>query len=596
MSAKDLLLLPDSRYTEDFILDYRNGQAQRMSDWKSACITRLQEYGGELLLGTYPDGTPITQNNVQNQVHDNAQRFAQDAAANRPTLIIDVIGKPSNAKAAGLRHAIGLGYRLHDSLDMHTEQLAIDLVLSGTAWLLSYAKEGAEYPCHLPLKPLGVYPTFYGNQLVDLVYEEEKNQRAVAAMYGQYEIEQYPQYNANGMLKIVNFWNGQEYHRVLEFPAKGRQIPAKGYKVESKPNPIGRVPVSFSMLTSGKPGEFEDLLASVGPMVRNGNMIFSLMMEAGIRGVFGGYQDKGVLNDEGGPGATLELDTNVPDAGRRPIPAPEMPRELPYLLSHIEESARNAGAYPAQIGGGNLPSIISAKGIQATRGERDTVVASLQRHLAFIWRNQTEIDFAIDEKVLDMRKDLLVPAGPDDTTYMPSKAIGGKYRCRVEYENDGMDPYNHETLNITRLGNRIISRRKAMEMSPAVQNVDQEMDRQYQEMGLDILLQRFFASGDIPGLDAFEGAKEEGKTNREALRIGMAAMGQPLMPLNGQAPQPQPGQGAAEQALAVEKGALGQQGPAAPAGAASPAGAVPTSPVPGPPLPPLTQVLSGRPA
>ncbi len=224
-------------------------------------------------------------------------------------------------------------------------------------------------------------------------------------------------------------------------------------------------------------------------------------------------------------------------------------------------------------------SIISAAGLNATQGQQITVVRAIQREgIGRIRRMQSQIDMEWDRKTLNFTKPLLYPA-KDRYNYNPANDLGenSEYRLECIYGMyAGMDLPNRLVAIMQLEGSHNISRETGRAQMDEMAGSDYraEAQRVEREMVLDFSMQKILSDPNynaalmlsyMNGGDDFMAANA--KVVAAAQQQAQAAQGQ-LGGAPGQLALPPGGPsatggapGVADQALAMQKGAIPAGGP-----------------------------------
>lgn len=325
-------------------------------------------------------------------------------------------------------------------------------------------------------------------------------------------------------------------------------------------------------------GDFDSLLA----VLNIWNRLMTLHLDAATDRVYPAKLDFEIENpEEWGPDASLHATSQ--NARFEFIQPPGAAFENHQLMSLMAQFARAGALLPPARSGDPNESVISAAGISAVSSPEADHVRSLQRDtLVPMLRAANELALCADEKWYDAEKSIYGYARGQSYTekYTPSQDIGGNYRNDVIYGSfTGLDDINQNVMLLQQWagGRGLLSRRKAMEQSPLVENpVEEEKQialEQLQQATLAGIVSRAAAPPEAGGLDPTSIARvwDDLESNRKSLKDAVLAnLGQvPMAPTPGQ------------------EGSPGL--PGAPGIAGAGAGQQPERPA----LPPLASILAG---
>lgn len=556
VSTRDLKEMSEKRYSEDTIVADYLGRVteQKMSTWHGDMAESDKADQGKYVFEK-PDGTTEEVLNVENTYRDNSRDLSRQVGETVASLQIDPVGNgDEDEKKAALRQTIGNMYWELDRGDRRfIPRLVRDWYTTGAMFLYSFDDPGkSDYPVHQRLDPRNCYPTFFEDELIDLVYSVRKQIRAVAAANPDHGIPYDPKSPDEG--DLIYFFDGYKLMRVFY-----TKSPEQTYLIDSRDNPIGRVPISAAV-EFGPDGRIEVPFLHMKNVLNSENQVFSLWLNGVTRGVYHGWFIRGEVDtSEFGYGGEARGADEKSDM--KAVEPPRMdPSTLP-ILAQLNQYARGTGAYPSQRQGGQLPSIISAAGVQALQGQRETLVAYVQRQLAYVREQQTEIDYLLDSKTdLNKSKPLRLPSGKT-VMYTPAETLldDGKLRAhpRVTFAGSGLSAANNAVMALQKAGSGVLAYESARRLDPDIQDPLDEERKIEQEQLRKVILQTTLPSLDpITQLRFFE-MVSKGMSGPEAVAKLLEApeqigVGQPP----GQPPGPEVGPvSAPEEAAALMKGA-----------------------------------------
>lgn len=175
-----------------------------------------------------------------------------------------------------------------------------------------------------------------------------------------------------------------------------------------------------------------------------------------------------------GPGAVIQLRSSE---GRIDRLGPSSHFDVKDLISRLGEEASKQSAMPQQLLGEPGASIVSSRGILASMGALDARLAVAHRQFEVLFSKVSGFLLAMDEMFCPGDKTIIGDdrdTGPSET-YNPEKDVAGSWRVRCTYGiGAGSDPANIEVRLNMNLANGLISKERAREQLPFLEDPDAE--------------------------------------------------------------------------------------------------------------------------
>ena len=426
----------------------------KMQAWKGR-IRKLNDIVDNNWPNVFPEfeKSPTVGNLVGNSIKADLTDVALLAGTPKPSVVVDPEDrdKDSDEKRAAKLQRILLGYWYANDFDVLRPWLAGDLAGTGMCCLVVYPDQDSGAPLYIRKDPMYVYPdrSYKGlNKIDDLMYVYREKLRIVE--------EEYPGTTAELLrTREVAAKALPDEVEVIEFYDKTECVKIAGVQLDKK-NRRAALLASFrhdlgkSLAVIGmRPsfdgqfrGQFDD---SIGPLGVK-NEIMNLQLQGIGREVWPIIHAWGDAIKEGesiGPGATIETGDQTSGGVEVVTPGAANPQVFAQLQSLTDESRTSSGI-PAQRGGQELPSIISAAGVRAVQGKYSTQIEGYHTIFADMFARANSLALELDEKFL--AGDKVIP-GSGGERYNPERAINGKYANRVMYgEGSGLDKANNTQL------------------------------------------------------------------------------------------------------------------------------------------------------
>jgi hypothetical protein len=570
------------RPTAEYLIrsrDYRISETFSMRDQRYAEIDTLLrgEWGYQLPGDNLISEKPMVMNLGLTFTNDVARLVTEQSPVYKAPVYGD---KKKDAIDAQIREVIGETYWIENRGDLTIPQQAIDLVVCGAAYTVSWTQEDCEYPVFSRVDPRHCYPNIQNGKMQDLLVINVFPAQVADEMYPGYGIWETAQdKKISGDVEVWQFYQRGYACVAVAHTSKGRGGPATAQTtiVREDVYPEYTMPAHFVQLPTHD-GAIRGTLDQIGDSLQAKNKIVSLMTRYTEHKVFAPWEAKSILNakETPGPNTVYMHDPNAPGDSfmRRVEPAGSDPA-LYALIQTMDLDQRGAIGYPASRQGEVGQSIASAAFVESTQGQLSSIIKNVQSLLADLRAKTTETMMALDSEFLDFEKPLHQGV-QKKKTYKPSEAVGDRYKIRVMYgAGAGMSRENADNRVLNLLGARLLDRGTARDNVEFLRDRADIQDKIEMEGAEDALQQLFWPDPNIPidvkfevkrimseggvGLsEAWDKASKEMQAKAAAAQAAAApqpAEGQPVGP---EGAQPTPTQ-ATDQALALEKGQQVQQ-------------------------------------
>lgn len=201
-----------------------------------------------------------------------------------------------------------------------------------------------------------------------------------------------------------------------------------------------------------------------------------------------------VVNPEDfGPGAHLQYRSSD---GKFDRIGPTSHFDVKDLISRLGEEASKQSRYPQQLSGDPGASIVSARGINASMGALDAVLAVGHKQFEVLVGKVSGFMLAMDEVYCPGDKTIVGDYRDTSNaeTYNPVDHVAGAWRAVATYGiGAGSDPANIEVRLNMNLSNGLISRSTARNQLPFLEDPDAEPVLQLREAMQDSLIQGVLA-------------------------------------------------------------------------------------------------------
>lgn len=281
----------------------------------------------------------------------------------------------------------------------------------------------------------------------------------------------------NSRCKVVEFYDPEQIIVVAEYPSE-RRYGEKAYTVftdakhrsECTPITIGVRPTPD--------GIYHGMFKNAEELLKFWNTFATMMLDDAVRKVYSEtIVTEGVDTEESGPDGRITLETK--DDRYEKVQQPNQPFSNLQFHRDMASAARDSTIFPRAVSGDPDESIISAAGINASSSEHLKIIAFIQTGmLAEMLQRANEV--ALRQDVAwsgDVTKTIRGAKGYRET-YNPKKDIGEEFDNEVVYgANSELDAVNRGVFALQQWagGRGLMSKRRAMEMNPAIEDVDREL-------------------------------------------------------------------------------------------------------------------------
>jgi hypothetical protein len=473
---------------------------------------------------------------------------------------------------ARVRAHIGRGYFDLNRFDLIRPVLAMDLLRSGTAFLVHWTDSSSQYPRLMRVDPRNTYPDVLEGEIQDLLVSTTVKARIADRKWPGLHILARLRENeeSEDTVEIVDYYGlDGDCWKAIVIPNQGQPTIVARYEAKG----LTIAPVAFGNLPAPD-GVFRGLIDQIGPGLMAKDKMVKDLMEYAHEMVYAPFEAKGIVNSDTPPGPdtiyqhdpTATTETFM----RRVQPASSNPQVL-GLVQFLDGEQRNQVAYPATRQGEVPVSQGSGQFINATQGQLTSLVRDVQRVLTVMQQDSAKVMFGLDKLKLDFEKPLLKHV-KRKKTYVPSRDIKDD-RLEVTLGfGSGLDAMSATVQHLQVYGTGVYPAKRMLANFEFVDDAEGYIEeRQLEELDR-VALQRF--AGDPSTNLEFVIAvaakmDEEGVSFRAAMQAvaaeGIAPQvappaGQPGMP---QPPGAVPGEPGADQA-ALQQGAIPGPGGAAP--------------------------------
>jgi hypothetical protein len=513
----------------------------------------------------------LIENKFKNAVHD----LTRLAAEPRPTPVFMQKGDSiAEYKKARVREGIAdTQWEMNNGPSIQ-RKLYMDIIGGGYTAVAAHYNDRSEYAQFYRLDPRYCYPSVRNGVIVDMLYVE--------AMKKELAEIQWPDLNLgavkdNSDVMVTTYFDDVAVNQAV-VATMGKKT--QGFIVDRWEHNLGCVPVAFRALDTFD-STFRGLFDQIGGPMSLRNRVLSLMEDYMEDMVHAPWESKGVLNpdDPPGPLTIYQHDPNAEESFmRRTQPAAPAGAVFGVLQSLEVQESVEALQPPARVGQVSQ-SIASGDFVNSTQGSLSSAVRELQDNMAELRKQLTYICFKIEEKYLDTEKPLIRAVG-DKKTYLPSKDIDGVYAHRLLFgAAAGTDRQYADVRVLQHVGSGLISKKTGRSQLDYIDDPTSEQNWIDQEQLAMILFQRFSADPATPLSSIAEAMVEMGK-GKDLVEV-MAAQAAKMAEREAQAQQAALGGGApvgpegvpreaGEEALALDKGEVPEEGGGAPIGPIKP--------------------------
>ena len=594
-----------------YILSTRHGRGddKYYSDWKTRVTDNDMMYAGDWET-QWPDGVseavkPIIVNLHQTGLDDLGRLVVEV----EPQIRVNPAGqKEEQVDRAYKVESILRTWDIENDVEELNHEHALNLGQTGLAFEAISVDRETGLPFYTKLDPRGCYPRFHNGRLIDLIVVSRVDRDMVAPAFDINLESYFDTTTLNGMaeVEVIDYYDTEKVVRVVAGYAASNSGKATGQALGSDVVNVWRhelssIPVAWGRLKTGD-GAFRGIFDQVKGIALTQNRVVNLETSYAEQLVYSPFFAIDVDNDTEPPGPRTIYRGRSPESRmQRVAPAGANP-QLFGLMEILERYSRSAASMPASRAGEVQQSIASASFVNSTMGILTTMVKSVQKEVARLWRRRNALALecfekygGIDESGDTQSYPLEVISGQfSDYT---KADIQGRYQNTVRYgAGAGLDALNKKQAVAQDVALGFTSKETAMEQTDYLLDISGEKRKIAGETVEDALTQRMLTDPNI-GVDllmrmalllrtgmtfleaAAELAADEEKERAERMAAEQAAAAGPAAP--GVAAELPPGVQNPEAPVAPPEGG-GGPGLAAPEAVAGPA-------------PPLTQVLVRQP-
>lgn len=189
-----------------------------------------------------------------------------------------------------------------------------------------------------------------------------------------------------------------------------------------------------------------------------------------------------------GPGAVVQLRSSEGKIDRL---GPTSHFDVKDLIQRLSEEAGKQSVMPQQLMGDPGASIVSARGINASMGALDARLALAHKQFEVLWGKVSGYMLAMDEVFCPGEKTIVgdMRDTSEAETYNPKTDVAGSWVVNCTYGiGAGSDPANIEVRLNMNLANGLISRERAREQLPFLEDPDAETVQIFREMMQDSVM------------------------------------------------------------------------------------------------------------
>jgi hypothetical protein len=577
LTPQELWNIARQRVTQEYILNQWEGtvKQQRLQQWHADISDVDLVYQGNAPVRNLDETIKNEGWKVTNLVQANADDISRLTEESNDSVQCHALtDKDADEKRARIRAAIARSWWMAGDGDFIKPELALDYAMAGAMFLACVVRPGNPYPeprridpryaypSLINNDPRYAYPSLINNRLVDLMVVQTVHAREARALWG----DAFDQgWDGNGgyagiyaqiknrknsdQVDIVDYYGPDALCTAIIAKSGGKGTGA--FFVQFSPNPLngidcmrGRLPVAFRKRPTGNDELRGFLSQSIGKQM-TANRIRSLQLDFAQQVINSPWFERGTdLEDQ-----TIDAETVIhgrdQDALLQRIgPPPTSP--LPdSLVSELEVAQRNEGSFPPSRQGDIPQSIASAAFVDATQGERSTMIRHINKRLSAVRQEWNEVAFAMAPAG---EAKLLVPV-EGRKSYNPTKDIWLDGQPEIENEvtnsiGSGLGKLNQYSLLNQLVGNQLIPRELAMEQIGEVSDVKAAQELQDKELVKTAFMQKLLSdpNSDVPFLGKLLMAMGSGVDIVTALGTVQEELARMAAATQAQnAPPPQPG-------------------------------------------------------
>lgn len=441
------------------------------------------------------DTTPY---NVENFIHDSGKLMSREVAEATCTISSKQIGGDEPAEdAAKLRQAVAYGWWAANRFKNKISEMVLHLIFGRSVYVLcttrphtdgcgspedSYGScmdyDHSDYPVFKLWHPRGAYPEFDDERLVDLMYVETISRARAASLFPEMTLAP-TDTNRNSMVEVLHYLTKTDYHKCAWLASGGKGPAGRGQAavVDYKRHDLGITPVAWCR-EPAYDGGMEGMLDQAEGMQNYLNKNMTLTQLATVFNVFQPTVEAGVEDFRPGPmGKYVLTEDSAKRAGVTLLGNKEVPQSHFVAQQVTEHNIRGTVSLPASTQGEAKQSIISAAGVQAFAGARNSLIWDIERRLAGdLFDTLAIIAQRVEVKLLDYNKPLLHPTD-DRKSYTPSQVFpkGQRWIFSHVYPAGGLSVSNRMVQNAQKLGIGAMSLREFLQQDDSVDDYNETM-------------------------------------------------------------------------------------------------------------------------
>lgn len=157
----------------------------------------------------------------------------------------------------------------------------------------------------------------------------------------------------------------------------------------------------------------------------------------------------------------------------------DLPNDIFSVQGLLDQATKEGSRYPETRTGGVTGSIITGRGVEALSGTLVTQVSTMQSVIGLALEEATSLCFELDVALwpnMSKRITGVLAGKPFELSYVPSKAIGDSYSCKVNYGfAAGQTPAQAIVALLQLRADNQVSRATSMRQLPFDLDVEEEM-------------------------------------------------------------------------------------------------------------------------
>ena len=479
-----------TRYSENYLVGARNARTDSFGQWHDRTTAAQEVVRGEFV----SSGEDPSILNLADKMTRDASRLASEM---KPSYLAAAYGdSKDHLNSQRIRSVVGEGYFKYTRWEIQRPQLVMDLVVAGAAFVVYWPDEAkSPYPQSMRVDPLACFPTFYNNELVDLLVVTNMTIRQAEYVFPDLDLARKLKKLSGSAdtIEVYDFYAADQCVRGFGVVGEDSTVTSAQVIQAWEPRTDGRPPAAYAQLSSPD-GAIRGLLDQVKGQLRAKDEIVKDILEVSASAAFSPWEAFGILNPDTPPGPDVIYNHDPSLEGRsfmRRVQPTTFSPQLPQVLSFIEDQTRAQLSYPATRQGEVPVSQGSGSFVAATQGDLTSMVRDLQRGLAEIQHQGAAIMYALDEQHLNFEKPLCRAVGKKKT-YTPGRDIDGRRELAVAYgAGAGLDRMTTDTRMLNYYSAGIVPGRRVLAETDFVDDPEAWLDERQNEELERVALQRF---------------------------------------------------------------------------------------------------------